>query len=447
MAELSPESKQVLLTIYIGQNIRTEGILQSDVKGKKDARDCLLLLLSEGYILESHWYLDQFRTTNKGSEMARAAIERMIQEDDQLIRNKTNEIPRKVLTFFARRYIRNGLAFKMSKPKCSGIWEDAILIDSRVWALWGKLFSILQSHGLCVQAHDYAAKEGGEIREECFVISPEVGDYLVGLFHNADFTLEQENTVRIYPIFEKLLEILSTNDLDFVRQNLYQLLKDFSVTEEQLAAIIDAMNRVGITTQYCDLLSGWKPFEILDSVRFQLYLQEKLLEPAVRILLEKESEIQTFATEKRIQSYDEELSRFYIAVSSFERRLRYFIKAVLGKNWRKRIETDFPGITSKWREREEYDEKLGMEVEKEPINYADLDDYVTIVNQYRRLFVDGEAELEDVKVKLKDWYRYGRNPLMHSRTCDKLKVATTESAIKYLEAWMKRKVGEKGKDQ
>ena len=80
-----------------------------------------------------------------------------------------------------------------------------------------------------------------------------------------------------------------------------------------------------------------------------------------------------------------------------------------------------------------------MEPEKELISYADLDHYVKIIEKYDRLFTDGKEELERVKVKLRDWGSYGRNTIMHSRTVDQQKIVTTESSIKYLQAWMHRK--------
>lgn len=435
MIDVPSESIEVLVKIYIGQNIRKEGILQSEVKEK----DQLSFLLSKGLILENHWYLDQFRTTEKGSEIARTVVKKRIEEKTEQLSTKVTDIPKRVLSFFAKRYVLKTLTCKSSKPSYADTWEDFILSDNRIWTLWDKFFMALESNGLCVKTYDYVATKGGELRDIYYVISPEIREFLVSLFSNTDFTSEQENTIRLYPVFKKLQKILSNTNLDSVRQQYHQLLKDALVSEEQLAGIVDAMNQIGITSEYRGLLSVSKPFEIFDAGRFEVYLDKNLLDPAVTILIQEKGEIQVFTTDKKIQSFEEEMSRFYITVSSFERQLREFVKTILGKSWEERIENDFPSIMAKWREREQADRDLGIEPEKEFINYADLDDYISIVKQYSRLFADGEAELEDVRVKLKDWYRYGRNPIMHSRTCDRLKIATTESAIRFLEAWMARR--------
>lgn len=435
MVELSSQSIEVLVKIYIGQNIRNEGILQSEVIEK----DHVLQLLSEGVILENHWYLNQFKTTEKGSEIAQAIVKKRIKEKSEQLRSKLGDIPRRVLNFFVRRYVSKNLTFRSSKPSYAYSWEDLVLTDNRIWILWDKFFMALVSLGLCVKTYDYASTRGGELRDVYYVISPEIREFIGTIFLNTDFTPDQENIVRLYPVLRKLGKIIGNSDLDLVRQQSYELLKASLVSEEQLAGIIDAMNQIKITSEYRGLLSVNKLFEISDPSRFEVYLYKNLLEPAVRILLQEKEQIQAFTSDRKIQSFEEEMSQFYITVSSFERQLRDFVKTLLGKSWEKRIENDFPGIITKWRERAQIDRDLGIEPEKDLINYADLDDYTNIIKRHDRLFTDGEAELEDVRVKLKDWYRYGRNPVMHSRTCDKLKIATTESAIKFLQAWMSRR--------
>lgn len=434
MIHLPSQTIEILVNIYIGQNIRKEGILQSEFKEK----DQLTVLLKEGLIFENHWYLNQFKTTEKGSEISGTIVKSRIEKRGEQLRRTIGDIPDRAMAFFMERFISKSLAFRTSRTSWANTWEDFVLVTPRIWVLWEKLFATLESLGLCVKAHDYVSTKGGRLLDLHFVISPETREFLEHSFSNTDLTSDQEKAIELYSVFRKLKKILSNDDLDLLRTQYHQLIRAAQISEERLAGIVDAMNKIGITSEYRGLLSVTKPFRILDANRFQIYLDKNLLDSAVGILLQEEKEIRVFVSSREISSFDKEMSRFYLLVSSFERRLRGFVKTKLGKGWEKRIENDLPQIVKKWGEREESDIKVGIEVEKERINYADLDDYVGIVKKYSRLFTDGEAELEDVKVKLKDWYRYGRNPIMHSRTCDRLKIATTESAVRFLEAWMAR---------
>lgn len=96
-------------------------------------------------------------------------------------------------------------------------------------------------------------------------------------------------------------------------------------------------------------------------------------------------------------------------------------------------------MVNKWKEREVTDTKWGIDPEKDPMNYADLTDYMQIIKKYDRIFVEGNEELSAVITKLKDFTNYGRNPLMHCRTLDNKKYYTTQAAVDYLREWIRRK--------
>jgi hypothetical protein len=104
--ELSPEAEKVLLRIYLGQNIRDEGILQFEIPNRIEAQK----LLSLGFLKENHWHLDQFLTTGKGSLLASDIVKRKIEENRGKLREKVKTIPNKVLGFFNRRYVSENLA-------------------------------------------------------------------------------------------------------------------------------------------------------------------------------------------------------------------------------------------------------------------------------------------------------------------------------------------------
>lgn len=447
MVNIPPKAQEILLKIYIGQNINRAGILQSEIREKEETQT----LLSEGLIKENHWYLYQFLTTDKGSNIGKTLVMKKIEEVQNQLQKMLKDIPQKFLCFIVKRYISKGLAYKTQKPHFIDSWKDRIIIDNRIWILWEKFFTSLESAGLCVKTHDYVSTHGGEIRDLHYVISPEVQEFLVKTYSGVDFSEDQEDTLKLYQFLTSASRYLTTDDIDFARQQFYELLKRYSITEDRIAGIINDMNKSGITSEYRGLLSEKKPFDIINLSRFQIYLDVNIIEPAVGILLGKGTKIKEFVIEEKMPSLSEvkselgilessELGEFYLLVSSFERELRAFIKNKLGKGWMERIENDIPEVLNNWKKKKEKDEKWGIEPEQDLINYADLGDYIEIIKKYKRIFSDSDEDLGDIITHLKIWYNQGRNPIMHSRTVNKQKYFTTKSAIDFLKQWIIRKI-------
>jgi len=446
MADISSNAQEVLLRVYVGQNIRGAGILQSEIKEKEQVE----ILLSEGLIKENHWYMYQFLTTDEGSDFGKTLVKKRIEEKENQLQTKLQDIPKKVLGFFVRRYVSKERVFSTQKPRFSNLWEDRILSDGRIWILWDKFLKSLESIGLCVKTYNYVSTRGGELRDLCSVISPEIQEFLINRYPIPDFTPNQEDALKLYPILMSANTILTTEDIDYARQRYYELLINYSATESQLAGIINDMNKKRITSEYRGLLSEKKPFDIINSSRFQIYLDKNIIEPAINILFEKVSEIKEYIIEEMIPSLSEvkselgildtkELGNFYILVSSLERDLREFIKKKLGKGWFKSIGKDLPTIIKNWDEKRKRDERWGIESDKDLMKYADLGDYIQIMKKFKRMFADGDEDLGDTITHLKIWYNQGRNPIMHSRTVNKQKYFTTKSAIEFLKQWMNRK--------
>lgn len=444
--DTSAQEQEVLLKIYIGQNIRKEGMLQSEINEKQQVQT----LLSKGLIKENHWYLYQLLTTDEGSELGKKLISGRIKEREEQLQNNIQDIPEKAFGFFIKRYVSRKMVFSTEKPRWSLMWNDRILLDGRIWVLWDELFSALETLGLCIKTYDYVSTRGGERRDMCYVISSEIREFLVKQRAPPDFTHNQEDTLKLYPILLSANRILATDDVDYARQQCYELLKSNSITENQIAGIINDMSKNRITSEYRGLLSEIKPFDVIDPNRFRIYLDKNLIEPAVNILLEKGGEIKDYTIKEDIPSLSEvkielgildskELGDFYILVSSLERQLREFIKEKLGIGWMKRIENDFPDIARDWEEKSQRDKKWGIEPEKDLMSYADLGDYVQVIKKYKRMFSDGDEDLGSIIAHLQIWYNHGRNPIMHARTVNQQKYFTTKSAVEFLHEWMHRK--------
>lgn len=141
-------------------------------------------------------------------------------------------------------------------------------------------------------------------------------------------------------------------------------------------------------------------------------------------------------TEEALET--EDFGILYGLIRDFELNIRHFIIEMLGKKWLKRLENDVPELVDRWKERQKVDRKWKINPEKNLINYADIADYMHIVDKYRKLFTEGNEELEEVKTQFKIFAIHGRNPMMHFRTITKEGYFTTKSAETYLRNWMER---------
>lgn len=433
----------VLLKIYIGQHIRPEGILQGEIREKEIVQS----LLSKGLIKENRWYnWYLFLTTDKGTQIASTILKKRLEEKREELEIRLKKIPKRALTFIIN---KSNLVYSTEKP-WSEEAEDKILSDSRIWILRDMIFTILCEMGFCVETYSYVSTRGGELRELCYVISPEIRSFILNNFSVTDFTSTERSILKLYSFLISISKILDSEDIEFIRQRFYELLKRYSLTEDQVAAFIQETSKKGITSDYRGLLSEDKPFDIKDPSRFNIYLDKAILEPAITRLLEKGGEITRYETKKKFPSLSEtkaelgildydELGQFYVMISNFEKKLREFLKAKLGKGWLKILRKELPQVVNNWEELKRKDEKWGIEPEKDIMNYASCEDYIQIIRKFKKKFTDNDEDLAIIIAQLKIWYNQGRNPLMHCRTVNMQKFLTTKSAIEFLEQWIRRK--------
>lgn len=449
MEKLNLELERELLRIYIGQNIRDEGILQSQVEKEKAA-----VLLSLKLIKENEWYaLRLYRTTMKGDELAKRILGKKIIEAKTLLERRIKDVPKRIIAFLIRRYLSDRLIFPAQRPEfCEFIdsWPKRLVADGRIWVLCEKFFSTLESMGLCVKTYSYVSTRGGELRELQYVVSPEVQEFLKRKFSIVDFSPEEEKNLRIFTVLVRIKNFIRGDNLEFIREKFYELLKQHAISENEVASVIDKMSELTITSKYEGLLSDKKPFDVYDPGRFSIYLDDILVKPAVELLLGKRRLTESLPVTRKLPELErvkeelgilssEERASFFIEVTEFEIQLRQLIKNKLGKGWEKRIKNDLPEIMKNWEEKKRRDKQWGIDPERDLLNYADLSDYIQIFRRYKRMFFSNDEERGDVESHLKDWYNFGRNPLMHARTVNMEKYHTTLSAIKFLQSWIERR--------
>ena len=130
--------------------------------------------------------------------------------------------------------------------------------------------------------------------------------------------------------------------------------------------------------------------------------------------------------------------RFYKLIRDFEQEVRSFITEMLGKSWIKRLENDAPAIVRRWKERRDADVKWGIDPEENLINYANLTDYIQIIERYRKTFSESDRDLGLVKAHFDVFAMKGRNPVMHCRDLSYEEYYTTRGAEKFLRKWIER---------
>jgi hypothetical protein len=448
LEKLTSELEEELAKIYVGQNVRSEGILQSEIKKER-----AVILLSEKLIKENHWYaFGLYVTTVEGEKYSRGILGRKMTEADLLLESRIAGIPRRIIPFLIRRYVMQGLTFPAQRPEFYEFydsWPKKLVSDGQVWSFCGKFFDALQVMGLCVKTHNYVSTRGGELRELQYVISPEVQEFLKRKFQGVDFSPEEERNLRIFHVLVQMKNFVRGDNLEFIREKFYELLKQHTVSEDEIASVIDNMSELNIASKYRGLLSNEKPFEVYDLGRFGIYLDDKLIKPAVELLLGKRSLMESLRVTRKLPKLEqvqeklgilssEERADFFLVVTEFEVGLRQFVKSKLGHGWETKIENDLPEIMNNWEDKKRKDEKWGIDPEHDLLNYADLSDYIQIFRKYNRMFFSNDEERGDVESHLKDWYNFGRNPLMHARIVNEEKYHTTLSAIKFLRSWIER---------
>ena len=441
--------ENLLLKIFIGQNIRSEGILQTDF----DYDDATTFLLSKDFIVENHWHLSQYKTTEKGSELGKELVNERISRHSQNIQNKLSSFPSKGLKFLIKNHIQKALDFNSEKQPFFYNWDEQPISDTRIWLLKQNLFKTLEEAELCVLTRNYVSTRGGETRDKHYVISPEIQQFLLNLpiikpTDDDGFVKDEKISLKVLFVLKEIGHLLDNEDLDFIRRRFYEHLSDVSVDEKPINKIVDEMSNFGITTEYYGLLSSKKPFEIKDKSRYDIYIREELLNPVINSLLgENVTTIKFDVMPSKLSEVKTELGfldnnergDFYLLVSSVEQQLRELIKEGLGKKWLERLENDLPAVVENWKTKEKKDREWGIEPEKELIDYADFGDYSNIFTTYKKLFSKSNEDLGDAKVQLKNWYNYGRNPIMHSRTIDKEKFYSTKTAINWIVEWISRR--------
>ncbi|HUV02572.1 MAG TPA: hypothetical protein VMW67_03885, partial [Desulfobacteria bacterium] len=185
---------EILKDIYIGQNIRDEGILQSDF----DEFDTtpVAKLLKRNYIERSQFYARHvYCTTEKGSKIGKIVVTNLIDENKERIERFLAGLPQKVLNFIIHEQCINENFSRFIYPVDANDisdynWKDHLRKSSKIHRVWTAVLMKLEEFGLCIITNSYVGKGRDDgIREQYYVISPEVFEFLVELCPQEALTL------------------------------------------------------------------------------------------------------------------------------------------------------------------------------------------------------------------------------------------------------------------
>jgi len=455
-------SLEILRKIYVGQNIRSEGILQSDFSeyGKETE-----ILTKHEFIKENKWFrFTLFLTTESGSKTGKLLVENLIHDKQAQITSAILSLPHNLIGFLLFDYMAQSLTYPADKEHLFD-WREPLLADSRIWILRNKLLSKLEELELCVKTRSYVSTRRGELRGEYYVTCKEVLDFLKdctaykgGLFGR------EKKTCLLYGFFRRAKRFLQIKNIDEVRERYYDGMEELKLTEEEIEEIVNEMARKGITSKYNGLLSDVLPFCITDESRYDIYLKEHLIKPVVHFLLEKSEPKIDIKAEEVAEERSEEVRRverekmkslglvsrekhirLYWEIVDFELELRQFIEKELRKKfgnlW---LEKGVPeDMRKRWSKKKQQEEKEGLEPEKEIINYADFGDYKKIItSNWKEIFEPCFKEQQKLIVRLSDLNILGRRPVMHIRSINEEKVGVTSYAI----GWLRARINSFGKD-
>ena len=278
----SPVLRDALAFIYIGERVRSEGILQSDCSRFLQQTGLLKALC---LVQESHWYShDLFVTTERGRELATSIVKERLELNRQELTKFLDSAPAKVVQYFVEDIIPGGagdnpLALHPEDPGKSDMFTEVkhhcLLNERRILEWRDKILEELQKVGLAVLAYNYVATRGGELREVGYCIALEADkflrEYVQSKQPSSMFDKEQEIGHILYHAFSGSLhrDVLES---ELLKHGVNMVKAEATIQEMVEKRIIKTEN--GMIT-------------VVDKSGCHRFLREKFLEPLVNALFEK----------------------------------------------------------------------------------------------------------------------------------------------------------------
>jgi len=280
---LDQVSKEALAHVYITQHIRREGVL---------SQDCLLysqqlsLLEAEKYVISSNWYRHHvLSVTPVGKSIAAKEVERNLDLGTEAIKRKLDQIPRRIAAFIIRESflkLREGeLAYPIDFQGLSDYLDLPYSIYNCIIrrGLTTDLQQILSAfeEASCVKrARNYVSTRGGELRENCWVLSPEVLDFLRAYqsdLHIEGLPAELEKRHRMYHLLRE----------HRITENLFSTYGNGIMSAAEWLALLAKLLGLKLLEQ-----TSWG-YAPVNRLAFDAYIEEEYLSPIEEYLKRRES--------------------------------------------------------------------------------------------------------------------------------------------------------------
>jgi len=282
---------EIATKIYIGQNIRDEGILRSSIAASIDEEKALI---EKGLIRKNYWYSHTlYVTTSNGTSVVRPLVEEKIKSCREEIKDFLSSFPPRLTGFLINDYFAKKLDFAEYPPEYyygelgMDIWKTHILKDPKVWSKRTEILSKLERLGLCVRTNYYVSTRGGELRESMYVVAPEIRQLLLEVSPPHALTEEENRYCRIYHFLMEIAIWFDHPIVDELRRRYLDGMHSLSIDEAYIKEVIDILAEKGITDPYLGIATpNRKPYSIKDKVGYSFYLQDLLIKPIIDSLLE-----------------------------------------------------------------------------------------------------------------------------------------------------------------
>jgi len=396
MRDLTKEEKEILKEIYIGQNIRLEGI-----RKKHFNQEQLLTIenLSTPHKLieEGNFYgTNVIKTTEKGESLGKKIIQEIINKNKELLLKELKNIPEPVLEFLFFDYPQPIYEIRGERNYFSS-WKGFLINIEKINENVNKLSDILSECNLEVKTHYYVSTRGGETRNLHIIFPRELKDFLIiSNLINHGLSEDVKEQIKLFYILFKIKEILNIEDYDARRRNYWTMLQDTKIDETKIKQIIDKFNNKGITTQYKLVTDENFLFQIKDIARYDVFLKKlvddyltNVLEGNVKPITKQKIQKAKF---KKISSLNNH-SKTFVVLGDFELRIRNFILNRMregdeeNKEWYEKLEKIKSNnldisLLDVLKRRENEDKNNKILPEKELLFYADITHYKDIILKF-----------------------------------------------------------------
>lgn len=393
MKNLTKEEKEILKEIYIGQNIRLEGIRKKHFN-QEQLLTIQNLITTHKLVSEGNFYgTDVIKTTEKGESLGKEIIQEIINKTKELLLKELKKIPEPVLEFLFFDYPQLIYEIRGERNYFSS-WKGFLINNEKINENVTRLSDILSECNLEVKTHYYVSTRGGETRNLHIIFPGELKDFLVMsdlISHGLSEDVKEQ--CKLFYILFKIKEILNIEDYDARRRNYWTMLQETKIDETQIKQIIDKFKSKKITTEYKLVTDENFLFQIKDIARYDEFLKKlvddyltSVLEGKIKPITKQKIQKAKFEKNSSLNNH----AKTFVVLGDFELRIRNFILNRMregdeeNKDWYEKLEEiklnnlDI-SLLRMLKRRESEDKKNRILPEEELLFYADITHYKDII--------------------------------------------------------------------